>query len=90
MTLYEIPGVGRIYSEKLSDRSTKVCAEIAEFARICLAVELEPMKSGIEKEIEEMFKKYESILIDGFVKGLAYVAMMIDIERRSEESPIYM
>lgn len=90
MASYEIPGIGRIYSEKLSERSVKVCAEVMEFIKICLTMEMEPIKSGIEKEVEELFKKYEAILVDGFVKGLIYVATMIDVEKKVERSSIYM
>lgn len=90
MAEYVIPGVGKIVSEKLSDRSVKVCVEIADYTRICLTMEVEPLREGIEKEVEEMFRKYESILINGFVTGLTYVATMIDIERKAEKSNIYM
>jgi phosphate uptake regulator len=87
---YVIPGVGKIVTEKLSNRSIKVCAEIADYSRICLTLEVEPLREGIEKEIEEMFSKYESMLINGFIAGLSYVATLMDIERRAEKSNIYM
>jgi hypothetical protein len=53
-------------------------------------MEIEPLREGIEKEIEEMFSKYESILVNGFITGLSYVATLIDIERKTEKSNIYM
>lgn len=90
MVEYTIPGVGRIYTEKIGSRSVRVCAEIADYTRICLTMEVEPLREGIEKEIEEMFSKYESILVNGFVSGLSYVATMIDIERKADKSNIYM
>lgn len=90
MSTYEIPGIGRIYSERVGKRAVKICAEIAEYTRICLTMEMEPLKQGIEQEIENLFTKYESILVEGFVKGLTYVATMIDVERRAGTSLVYM
>ena len=90
MEVYEVPGIGRVYSEKLNNRSARICAEIAEYARLCLTLEIEPMREGIEREIEEVFKKYENVIVSGFVKGLSYVATLIEMERRATSSPIYM
>lgn len=90
MPSYEIPGVGRIYSERVGQRSVRICAEIVEYVRICLTMDMEPLKQGIEKEVEMLFTKYETILVEGFVKGLSYVASMIEMERRASTSTIYM
>jgi len=90
MASYEIPGVGRIYTEDLGKRSTRVCAEIADYMKICLTMDVEPLKEGIDKEVEEVFQKYKSILVNGFVQGLTYVATMIEVEARAGKSPMFM
>ncbi len=90
MSSYEVPGIGRIYSEKIGQRSVRVCAEIADYVKICLTMDMEPLKQEAENEIEKLFTKYEAILVEGFIKGLTYVGTLIEIEKKSRTSIIYM
>lgn len=90
MKSFDIPGIGKITVEEIGATSARVCADIADYVEVCIVLELKPLRSDAERIIGELFKKYEGIVVEGFVKGLQNVVALIEAENRASRSINYM
>ncbi|MEL9940626.1 MAG: hypothetical protein QW348_02385 [Ignisphaera sp.] len=90
MKSFDIPGIGKVTVEEVSTTSARVCADIADYVEVCIVLELKPLRSDAEKVVNELFRKYEGIVVEGFVKGLQNVVALIEAENRASRSINYM
>lgn len=90
MKSFDIPGIGKVTVEEVGTTSARVCADIADYVEVCVVLELKPLRSDAEKVVNELFRKYEGIVVEGFVKGLQNVVALIEAENRASRSINYM
>lgn len=90
MKSFDIQGIGRVTIEEIGSSSAKICAEIANYVEVCITLELKPLSIEAEKIINDLFKKYESIVLEGFIRGLQNVVTLIEVEDRVGKSINYM
>uniref|UniRef100_A0A7C4FD97 Uncharacterized protein n=1 Tax=Ignisphaera aggregans TaxID=334771 RepID=A0A7C4FD97_9CREN len=80
---------GKVTVVELSSSSAKVCANIANYTEVCLTLEVKPLTQSAESVVKELFERYKRIVIDGFVRGIQYVATIAEVEEKAEKSVMY-
>ncbi|MEM1619439.1 MAG: hypothetical protein QXU52_01635 [Fervidicoccaceae archaeon] len=82
--------MGSVSIERKSDRSTRVCAEVEGYVRICLELQLEPLSERAEERLAELLELYEGVIVKSFERALRLSEALAEIAARPRSSEAYM